>query len=128
MRTRAPVATTWTVWGYVQVDKTWVLGGVLAPYTTLAQHANLEYQIQIYIVYDAVSPVGGSWWLQIQGTWVGIWPSSIYTKMKSAADVLELGWRSRVIGKQSYNHSNGIRCIFQCRIPSGRVPEQSLLL
>jgi hypothetical protein len=75
--------------GFVQVDSTWVLGGALAPYTTLAQKAEFEYEFSIFIVFDSGT---SGWWLLIQGTWVGYWPSSIYTTLQAGrADNLEWG-------------------------------------
>ncbi len=74
--------------GFVQVNRYWVLGGVLAPYTTLGENANSEYEVRIRIVYDSQTP---GWWLNVQGTWVGYWPSAIYTTLQTGADQLQWG-------------------------------------
>ena len=42
--------------------------------------------------YNLQDPAGGNWWLQLQGNYVGYWPSSIFTLLQTGvADTVEWG-------------------------------------
>jgi len=56
--------------GFVQVDSTWHLGGEFANYST-AGGPQYEVQIKWWLYY-------GNWWLNVNGTWVGYYPGSLY--------------------------------------------------
>lgn len=74
--------------GFVQIDKTWVLGGAFSPYTTLAGHSKVEYEVTIYVVFDPKIP---GWVLVIDNTVVGYWPSNIYNTLRTGADSVQFG-------------------------------------
>jgi hypothetical protein len=74
--------------GFVQIDKTWVLGGAFSPYTTLAEHSKVEYEVTIYVVFDPKIP---GWVLVIDNTVVGYWPSNIYNTLRTGADSVQFG-------------------------------------
>jgi hypothetical protein len=72
--------------GFVQIDNTWVLGGAFDRYTTLAENSNIEYEVAIYVEFDAQIP---GWALVIDNTVVGYWPSIIYNTLQTRADSVQ---------------------------------------
>lgn len=76
--------------GFVQYSRTWVMGGVMPHYTTLAQHALSESEVTIEVWFYAA---GNSWWLYLDNEAIGYWPKSIYAngKMQGAANQVQWG-------------------------------------
>ncbi len=83
--------------GFLQVDKTWVLGGAL---TVAPMSERTEYELDILITYhkDDASDKG-AWWLNVNDVWVGYWPEDIYTTMKQKAT--GVSWGGEIVRESS---------------------------
>jgi hypothetical protein len=75
--------------GFVQTDRTWVLGGAMPAYTTLEENAPTEDEVQIEVIY---SPPDLSWYLLLNNVQVGYWPQNIFNgRLQGAARVIQWG-------------------------------------
>ena len=61
--------------GFVQTSNSWVLGGPMPSYTSLADNAAFEDELALEVLYD---PTSTNWILSLNGEKIGYWPSSIY--------------------------------------------------
>uniref|UniRef100_A0A0E0FN24 Neprosin PEP catalytic domain-containing protein n=1 Tax=Oryza nivara TaxID=4536 RepID=A0A0E0FN24_ORYNI len=72
--------------GFIQTNPQFVIGGSLSP---VSIYGSTQYEYD-YLVWK--DPAGGNWWLQLQGNYVGYWPSSIFTLLQTGvADTVEWG-------------------------------------
>lgn len=79
--------------GFVQVDNQWVIGGAMPSFTTLAENAPAESEVEIEVLYD---PTQGVWWLYLNNVAVGYWPTSIYEGGRLGGSALEVQWGGEV--------------------------------
>ncbi|KAF2950677.1 hypothetical protein DAI22_01g205300 [Oryza sativa Japonica Group] len=64
--------------GFIQTNPQFVIGGSISP---VSIYSGTQYD-----------PARGNWWLQVQGKYVGYWPSSIFTRLRTGvADTVEWG-------------------------------------
>ncbi|CAN6363160.1 unnamed protein product [Urochloa humidicola] len=71
--------------GFVQTDKRFAIGGSLSPVST---YGGTQYELDILVWKD---PNTHNWWLQVGGTNLGYWPSSIFTGLAISASLVEWG-------------------------------------
>ncbi|CAL4980668.1 unnamed protein product [Urochloa decumbens] len=71
--------------GFVQTDTRFTIGGSLSPVST---YGGTQYELDILVWKD---PNTHNWWLQVGGTNVGYWPSSIFTRLATSASSVEWG-------------------------------------
>uniref|UniRef100_A0A0E0C3G5 Neprosin PEP catalytic domain-containing protein n=1 Tax=Oryza meridionalis TaxID=40149 RepID=A0A0E0C3G5_9ORYZ len=70
--------------GFIQTNPQFVIGGSISP---VSIYGGTQYEYD-YLVWK--DPAGGNWWLQLQGNYVGYWPSSIFTRLQTGvADTVE---------------------------------------
>ncbi|KAG0591644.1 hypothetical protein M758_1G229900 [Ceratodon purpureus] len=79
--------------GFVQVNNKWVIGGAMPSYTTLAQNAQAESEVEIEVLYD---PTQFVWWLFLNNDPVGYWPSSIYEGGRLGGSAHQVQWGGEV--------------------------------
>jgi hypothetical protein len=74
--------------GFVQISNLGILGGGFTEYSTYGG-PQYEFSAQYYLYQ-------GNWWLAIQGTWIGYYPSSIYRggQLARNAQIIEFGTES----------------------------------
>lgn len=80
--------------GFVQQSNTWVIGGAMPKYTTLAQNATAAYEVEIEVVYE---PADRNWWLYLDGEAIGYWPSSIYINGLMQGSCNQVQWGGEVV-------------------------------
>jgi hypothetical protein len=82
--------------GFVQVNNTWHLGSGFSAYSTVGG-AQYELPIQWWLYY-------GNWWLNVNGTWVGYYPGSIYRggQLSRNATLIEFGGETVSDGGYGY--------------------------
>jgi hypothetical protein len=85
--------------GFIQYSNTWVIGGAMPYYTTLAQNAASEFEVGIEVFYD---PTGKNWWLYLDAVPIGYWPSSIYNYGYMQGTCTEIQWGGEVAFKRDY--------------------------
>ncbi|CAL5001158.1 unnamed protein product [Urochloa decumbens] len=71
--------------GFVQTNNQIAIGGTLSPQSS---YGGSQYEICFLVWKD---PGSGNWWLQLGGTNVGYWPSSIFTDLANSASNVEWG-------------------------------------
>ncbi|OEL28949.1 hypothetical protein BAE44_0010032 [Dichanthelium oligosanthes] len=71
--------------GFVQTNNQFAIGGSLSP---VSIYGGSQYDINILIWKD---PKSGNWWLQVGGSDLGYWPSSIFTHLADSASSIEWG-------------------------------------
>uniref|UniRef100_A0A0E0N877 Neprosin PEP catalytic domain-containing protein n=1 Tax=Oryza rufipogon TaxID=4529 RepID=A0A0E0N877_ORYRU len=72
--------------GFIQTNTQVVIGGSISP---VSIYGGPQYEYD-YLVWKDLA--GGNWWLQVQGKYVGYWPSSIFTHLQTGvADTVEWG-------------------------------------
>ncbi|TKW02168.1 hypothetical protein SEVIR_8G228000v4 [Setaria viridis] len=71
--------------GFVQTNNQIAVGGTLSPQSV---YGGSQYEICILVWKD---PNTGNWWLQVGGTNVGYWPSSIFTHLENSASNVQWG-------------------------------------
>ncbi|CAO2149281.1 unnamed protein product [Urochloa humidicola] len=71
--------------GFVQTNKRFAIGGSLSPVST---YGGTQYALDILVWKD---PNTHNWWLQVGGTNLGYWPSSIFTRLATSASLVEWG-------------------------------------
>ncbi|CAL4990184.1 unnamed protein product [Urochloa decumbens] len=71
--------------GFVQTNNQFAIGGSLSPVST---YGGSQYEINILIWKDQNS---GNWWLQVGGSDLGYWPSSIFTHLADSASAVSWG-------------------------------------
>jgi hypothetical protein len=75
--------------GFVQTNTDWVIGGAMPSYTTLAENASTESEVEIEVLYDASAQV---WRLSLNKDAVGYWPTDIFDgRLQGAAREVEWG-------------------------------------
>ncbi|KAG0556975.1 hypothetical protein KC19_11G092200 [Ceratodon purpureus] len=86
--------------GFVQASNTWVIGGAMPKYTTLAQNAAAEFEVSYEVVYV---PSDTNWWLYLDGVGIGYWPSSIYANgyLQGTANQVQWGGEVAIIRDSS---------------------------
>ncbi|MCO5568362.1 hypothetical protein L7F22_022061 [Adiantum nelumboides] len=72
--------------GFVQVSSSILLGAPIKPAST---YAGSQFDLNPVYVYKDVNT--GSWWLYLAGTFVGYWPSSLFTHLANHAELLQWG-------------------------------------
>ncbi|CAL4982599.1 unnamed protein product [Urochloa decumbens] len=71
--------------GFVQTNNQIAMGGTLAPQST---YGGTQYEITFLVWKD---PNTHNWWMQLGGTNVGYWPSSIFTHLANSASYIQWG-------------------------------------
>ncbi|CAO2146972.1 unnamed protein product [Urochloa humidicola] len=71
--------------GFVQTDTRFAIGGSLSPVST---YGGSQYELDILVWKDSNTH---NWWLQVGGTNLGYWPSSIFTVLATSASEVEWG-------------------------------------
>ncbi|CAL4990999.1 unnamed protein product [Urochloa decumbens] len=71
--------------GFVQTNNQIAMGGTLAPQST---YGGTQYEITFLVWKD---PNTHNWWMQLGGTDVGYWPSSIFTHLANSASYIQWG-------------------------------------
>ncbi|KAL6875704.1 hypothetical protein ACP4OV_013217 [Aristida adscensionis] len=71
--------------GFVQTNNQIAIGGSLSPQSI---YDGSQYEFGILIWKD---PNGGNWWLQVGSTFVGYWPSSIFSSLANSASNVQWG-------------------------------------
>ncbi|XP_072993777.1 protein neprosin-like [Typha latifolia] len=71
--------------GFVQTDNSVAIGGALSPVST---YGGSQYAMTLSVFKD---PSSGNWWLTFEDTFVGYWPSEIFTLLSNSATWLEWG-------------------------------------
>ncbi|KAF8645035.1 hypothetical protein HU200_066240 [Digitaria exilis] len=71
--------------GFVQINNQIAIGGSLSP---VSIYGGSQYDIDILVCKD---PKGGNWWLQVGGSDVGYWPSSIFSGFTNGASSIQWG-------------------------------------
>ena len=77
--------------GFVQTSNSWVLGGPMPNYTSLADNAANEDELALQVLYD---PTSTNWILSLNGEQIGYWPSSIYqlnSRLQGSAQLIQWG-------------------------------------
>lgn len=89
--------------GFVQTNNQIALGGTLYPQSV---YGGSQYEISILVWKDQNT---GNWWLQVGGTDVGYWPSSIFTHLKNSASYIQWGGKvfSSSAGQTSTDMGSG---------------------
>ncbi|KAL3676526.1 hypothetical protein R1sor_026474 [Riccia sorocarpa] len=70
--------------GFVQTSSKWVVGG--ASVLAVSQTNGTQYELQVMVFLDQVKDV---WWLLVNEEYVGYWPNSLFTTLKSGAHHVE---------------------------------------
>jgi hypothetical protein len=70
---------------FVQVSSTWYPAAAIGPVSTIG---GTQYEINMHW---AKAGDTGSWWLSVQGEWVGYYPRSLYTAAIDRASVIDYG-------------------------------------
>ncbi|CAO2142530.1 unnamed protein product [Urochloa humidicola] len=71
--------------GFVQTNNQFAIGGSLSP---VSIYGGSQYEIDILIWKD---PQSCNWWLQVGGSDLGYWPSSIFTHLADSASKITWG-------------------------------------
>ncbi|KAF8393477.1 hypothetical protein HHK36_021721 [Tetracentron sinense] len=71
--------------GFVQTNGNVTLGSILSP---VSNYDAEQYSVSFLIFMDKSE---GNWWLEMQGNFLGYWPSSIYTTMADGASAAYWG-------------------------------------
>ncbi|CAO2150401.1 unnamed protein product [Urochloa humidicola] len=83
--------------GFVQTNNQIAIGGVISPQSV---YGGSQYEIDFLVWKD---PGSGNWWLQLGGTNVGYWPSSIFTYLANSASYVQ--WGGEVYPSENYQTS-----------------------
>ncbi|KAK9069846.1 hypothetical protein SSX86_010242 [Deinandra increscens subsp. villosa] len=71
--------------GFIQTNNKIVIGGSISP---TSEFNGAQYDITILVWKD---PKDGNWWLEVDGTIIGYWPSSLYRQLSKYAYMLDWG-------------------------------------
>ncbi|KAF8393476.1 hypothetical protein HHK36_021720 [Tetracentron sinense] len=71
--------------GFVQTNGNVTLGSIISP---VSNYDGEQYSVSFLIFMDKSE---GNWWLEMQGNFLGYWPSSIYTTMAESASAVYWG-------------------------------------
>ncbi|KAK1419942.1 hypothetical protein QVD17_29392 [Tagetes erecta] len=96
--------------GFVQTNNKFAIGGSLSP---TSQTDGSQQELTILIWKDGKD---GDWWMQLNGEYVGYWPSSLFTYLKVRASRVD--WGGEIVNRGS----NGQHTTTQ--MGSGRFPQQ----
>jgi hypothetical protein len=78
---------------FVQVSSTWYPGMTLGPVSAIG---GAQYEVNMHW---AKAGDTGSWWLSVQGEWVGYYPRSLFTAAANRASVIDFG--GEIIDRQT---------------------------
>ncbi|KAI4986778.1 hypothetical protein ZWY2020_019408 [Hordeum vulgare] len=89
--------------GFIQTNNQIALGGSISPTST---YGGAQYDIDILVWKDKV---GGNWWLQVGGYYVGYWPSFIFSYLENSASSVQWGGEvySPDVGQTSTHMGSG---------------------
>ncbi|XP_044947906.1 uncharacterized protein LOC123397438 [Hordeum vulgare subsp. vulgare] len=89
--------------GFIQTNNQIALGGSISPTST---YGGAQYDIDILVWKDKV---GGNWWLQVGGYYVGYWPSFIFSYLQNSASSVQWGGEvySPDVGQTSTHMGSG---------------------
>ncbi|XP_047341273.1 uncharacterized protein LOC124944966 [Impatiens glandulifera] len=82
--------------GFVQTSRTYSLG---MPITRVSKIGGETMQISINIFKDKT---GDKWWLQVQGSILGYWPTVIFTDLKNNANMVQ--WGGEIVNQKTNGH------------------------
>jgi hypothetical protein len=82
---------------FVQVSSSIYPGARLSPVST---YNGTQYEIQAQWFKDMDS---GSWWLQVQGQWVGYYPRGLYSEAGVASRAAEIDFGGEIIDNRNLN-------------------------
>lgn len=79
---------------FVQTNSSWSLGGALGPISVVG---GAQYNIEVaFYLYQ------GNWWLYLNGTAIGYYPTSIYNHGQLATYATEIDYGGEVVGTTSW--------------------------
>ena len=78
---------------FVQISSTWYPGMTLGPVSTIG---GSQYEVNMHW---AKAGDTGSWWLSVQGEWVGYYPRGLFTAAANRASVIDFG--GEIIDRQT---------------------------
>ncbi|XP_019418637.1 PREDICTED: uncharacterized protein LOC109329427 [Lupinus angustifolius] len=84
--------------GFVQVNKRIAFGAAITP---ISSYNGKQFEITLMVWKD---PKNGNWWLSFgSGTLIGYWPSSLFTTLKSHANLMTFG--GEIVNRQRNGHT-----------------------
>ncbi|XP_042518517.1 uncharacterized protein LOC122092248 [Macadamia integrifolia] len=79
--------------GFIQVNNQIAMGGSLSP---ISAYGGSQYAINILVWKD---PGSGNWWMRFGNSYVGYWPSSLFSDLDKSASFIE--WGGEIINSKS---------------------------
>ncbi|XP_019418999.1 PREDICTED: uncharacterized protein LOC109329701 [Lupinus angustifolius] len=96
--------------GFVQVNKRITLGAAIKP---ISSYNGKQFILNVMVWKD---PKSENWWLSIgSGILIGYWPSSLFTGLKSHADMMQFGGEIENFSQQGHTTT---------KMGSGHFPEE----
>ncbi|KAL3676508.1 hypothetical protein R1sor_026456 [Riccia sorocarpa] len=83
--------------GFVQTSHKWVLGG---SFSTISQTNGQQYELQVLIITDRGK---GVWWLMVNGEYIGYWPGTLFTTLRSGATNVQ--WGGEILNSAAERHT-----------------------